>query len=111
MLIVHRCRNCGHPDVWGERKPHPVLGTKGLPAGCGQPDACPATKCDWNPQPEPMTCYHSDGTPIAEALAASDVIAPGTTIRGYTAGTTCDCEACRALYAQLTATTERTPAP
>lgn len=102
MLIVHRCTiaGCGHPDVWGKRDRHPVLGLTGaLPTNCGQ--GC-HPKCQWNPQPEAMPRIHSDGTPIAEVVVVSDVIAPGTSTPWYTSGSTHDCAACRDLYQQLT---------
>jgi hypothetical protein len=69
MLIVHRCLDCGHPDVWGQRDQHPVLGlAAGLPKDCGQTDQCPPQGCRWNPQPETMTRFDPAGHPVADVL-------------------------------------------
>lgn len=97
MIIAHRCiaPTCRHIDVWGERKPHSVLGVSGaLPTNCGQAGCC--RRCQWNPQPEPVTRLDANGRPVA------DVLPPGSATRSYHAGSTHDCKACRDLYTHLT---------
>lgn len=99
MLIVHRCTiaGCNHPDVWGQRAAHPVLGLTGaLPVNCGQ--GC-HPKCQWNDQPEAMPRWDRDGRPV------TDIVPPGSEYPSMHARSTHDCEACRDLYAQLTGTT------
>jgi hypothetical protein len=97
VLIVHRCRDCGHPDVWGDRDKHSVLGLAGgLPKDCGQTNDCPPQACRWNPQPETMTRLNQAGQPIA------DVLPPGSEVPWLTARTTHNCQACRDLHTQLT---------
>lgn len=107
--IVHRCAVCGHPDVWGQRQPHPVLGLTGaLPAGCGQPcpDCAGGKKCRWNPEPVPMARFTATGQPVTAVLP------PGSEAPWYTARATHDCPACQALYRRLTADQpERTTTP
>jgi hypothetical protein len=94
VIIVHRCTECRHPDVWGKRDPHPVLGLAGgLPTNCGQ--GC-HPRCSWNPQPETMPRHNQTGQPVAEVLP------PGSQARWVTAEATHDCPACRQLYDQLT---------
>lgn len=94
MIIVHRTTCCGHPDVWGKRDRHPVLGFAGnLPDNCGQ--GCHPT-CAWNPTPETMARWDKADRPVV------DLLPPGSRLPGHTAETSHDCAACHALYAQLT---------
>lgn len=96
MLIVHRCLDCGHPDVWGQRDKHPVLGfAAALPKGCGQRDGCPPQGCRWNPQPEVMTRVDDNRHPVVEVLP------PGSEAPWFTARSTHNCQACRDLHTQL----------
>jgi hypothetical protein len=128
-LIVHRCTRCNHPDIWA------IEGTTAGPARAGIPTPlavqrpgcsgrmgiqgqvrCHPGACTYGP-PEQMAIYDSaTGQPIPDVYppGANWMAKPGSTRniqRVAGVNTTCDCDACKKLYAQLTATTERTTAP
>lgn len=110
MIITHKCVTCQHPQIWGNRKTHPVLGLTD-PTHCGQTGClCHGRKCTWGPSTA-ITRFHADGTVVDEVLTLADVIRPGSPLPFYTAGQACDCADCNALYTQLTAHLEGATAP
>jgi hypothetical protein len=101
MLIVHRCGTCNQPDVWA------TSGTTAGPTRAGLPTPVNARRrchaAPWGP-PTGMREWHSaDNTEITKLRE------PGTAMPWYTAGSTRDCDACKAYYAEHTGTREDHP--
>jgi hypothetical protein len=78
-LITHRCRNCGHPDYWR-----------------GEAQTCPnrGCSCRCTPGPPEVTPTFDLAGQLVERM-----LEPGSKLSG---SRTCDCAACKALYAELT---------
>ena len=84
-LITHRCTDCGHPDYWrltrmGENKAN-----------------CPADGCTCRcvpGAPQVVPTFDLAGRPVER------VIKPGQPL--YTGVPTHNCDACKALYDELT---------
>lgn len=87
--LGHRCTECGHPDMWrlAERSK-----TRGTAARC--PKRSCTCVCTPNPVPEVLPTYGPDGKPVERIVQPGESIALGHP--------TCGCEACQALYADLT---------
>jgi hypothetical protein len=103
-IIVHRCFECGHPDVF-QHAGIDGKSNRGIHDGrnnCGQgpsktPAACHRGNCQWGP-PALMPQYAPDGTPLP------GITPPGTPQRWLSAGITCACPACVAYYEAKAAT-------
>lgn len=86
--IGHRCTRCQHPDIWRL--------ASGRGAGASPRCDLPSCGCRCTPDPVPAVrpTFGLDGKPVER------IVEPGQKI---TAGIpTCGCEACQALYAELT---------
>jgi hypothetical protein len=108
MLIVHRCTNCNHPDLWAN------AGTTAGPHRAGIPTPTTVRRrhcagsaatvrgggschggdgaCTWG-QPTTMREWWSDGTEDLE------VREPGASTGTHR---TCDCDDCRKFYTEMT---------
>lgn len=121
MIIIHRCLDCGHPDVWaspgttaggaragvptpvGIRRRHCSAGI--APAGHQQRGAVGVSchgnngACTWGPPEASFREWRS-----ADRSEITDVRQPGQLIRlGAVASMQpCDCDACKKLYRDLT---------
>jgi hypothetical protein len=82
-LITHRCATCGHPDFWR--------------LALTSNERCPADRCGCRctpGEPELAPTFDLAGRPVERITEPSKRTGFGVT--------TCSCDACKALYAELT---------
>lgn len=87
--LAHRCTQCGHPDMWRLAQANRSRGaaTRCPKRSCG-------CRCTPNPAPEVLPTYGLNSKPVERIVRPGDSISPGMP--------TCGCEACQAMYADLT---------
>lgn len=96
MLILHRCRTCNQPDYWrGDTgtTAGPTLNGKPTPGDKAR-TCCRSRR--WGPS---QTAPRLQGPPTHAPIA--EVLPPGGRAPG--GATSCDCDDCKRLYAELTA--------
>lgn len=105
MMIVHRCADCHHPDVWAASQADSVTGWprngqsvtgKDGRQRCESGERChPDQPCTWG-APELMRRF-TDAGQLVEGICP-----PGGNTSGAALGAirSCCCDACKTFYAQ-----------
>lgn len=97
MMIVHRCRTCGHRESWHDQTSHGDNCSNGV-CGCAAPDI--------DPNPELVPTYHNN-TPVMSDGLNPEIVPPGQAMNPHCPlfshrVVACDCQNCRTLHQQLT---------